>query len=137
IIPPTVSNILAVEAPAHGSGIYSREEIRYILRTAWTGFAAVRQESRELTGQTDLGIHTGVWGCGAYGGNRELMGLFQVLSARMAQIHRVVFHVLDPAGAAAFTSARKVAEKLKERPLAEVLTDIQALDFEWGTSDGN
>src|SRR5262245_38178736 len=39
IEPPTVTNVIAMEAPV-GSGVYSQDEIVFVLRTACTGFSA-------------------------------------------------------------------------------------------------
>ncbi len=43
-------------------------------------------------------IHTGFWGCGAFGGNRVLMTTLQILAAEMAGLERVVFHTGDASG---------------------------------------
>lgn len=43
--PPTVSHIIAIAAPAHGDGLYSREQVETILLTAYTGFQAAALES--------------------------------------------------------------------------------------------
>ena len=43
-------------------------------------------------------VHTGYWGCGAFGGNRVLMAMLQVLAARMAGLERLVFHTGSPGG---------------------------------------
>jgi hypothetical protein len=45
IDPPTASNILAIEAPAHGNGRYKHKEIDFILSSAATGFSAAVRES--------------------------------------------------------------------------------------------
>jgi Poly (ADP-ribose) glycohydrolase (PARG) len=46
---------------------------------------------------TSVAVHTGYWGCGAFGGNRVLMALLQVLAAGSAGLDQLVFHVGDPA----------------------------------------
>src|SRR5262249_26029594 len=43
--PPTISNILAMEAPPGGQGAYTIEQIQGIVITAHTGFTAARIES--------------------------------------------------------------------------------------------
>lgn len=50
-------------------------------------------------------IHTGWWGCGAFGGNRRLMAILQFAAAQLAGVDAVVFHrgsddAADEAGAA-------------------------------------
>ena len=51
IVPPTISNVLAMEAPTGGRGRYGLQDIEYILGTAFTGFAAARFESWQDTVQ--------------------------------------------------------------------------------------
>ncbi|MCW8129586.1 MAG: hypothetical protein KIS92_04300 [Planctomycetota bacterium] len=140
LVPPTRSNILAIEASSYGSGAYTREQIALILRTAATGFAAARQESHEAFGaEAEPVIHTGFWGCGAFGGNRVLMTLLQIAAARAAGIRRVVFHLGDAQGAGPFAKARK----LWDGPIGacrrtdDLIAKVEALGLEWGVSDGN
>jgi hypothetical protein len=45
ITPPTLTNILAIEAPPGGRGTYRMDEIGGILRTAYSAFAAARVDS--------------------------------------------------------------------------------------------
>jgi hypothetical protein len=81
IQPPTITNLIAIEAPSYGSGVYSQGEIAYILRTAYSGFHAAVLESTQAAVEANASaapvvvVHTGFWGCGAYGGNRILMAL--------------------------------------------------------------
>ena len=39
-----------------------------------------------------MAIHTGYRGCGAYGGNRELMSLFQIIAAKFTKVGSLAFH---------------------------------------------
>jgi hypothetical protein len=64
IVPPTISHILAMEALPGGRGMYSLDEIRDVLLTAYTGFSAARAESLEA-GARETHVHTGHWGTGA------------------------------------------------------------------------
>src|SRR5262245_40255697 len=43
IDPPTISNIIAMAAPACGTGVYSERDIDYIFATAFTSFSAARE----------------------------------------------------------------------------------------------
>lgn len=141
IDPPTVTNIIAMAAPAGGSGIYTREEIEGILLTAYTAFAAAVAESATLAPGADVVVHTGYWGCGAFGGNRVLMSLLQMLAAEMAGVGRLVFHTVSAEGATPFDEARDTMRDLfPERvaiPVAEVVLRIISQRYEWGMSDGN
>jgi hypothetical protein len=148
IVPPTITNLIAMEAPSYGSGAYTATQIDYILRTAYTGFRAARIESSQPieTIQTevspDVVIHTGFWGCGAYGGNRILMALVQILAARLAEIDRLVFHTFDQAGSNALAAAEGMLERVwptgnDPRDARGLIAGVQALGFQWGMSDGN
>ncbi len=142
IDPPTVTNIIAMEAPAGGYGSYQYDEIEYILRTAVTGFAAAKIESQLECEQPIVIIHTGFWGCGAYGGNRVLMALFQLLAARIAQIDRLIFHTGDLVGAQALAKAHEILDRDfgVDRcyfETSELLAKIEAMKFHWGVGDGN
>lgn len=136
IEPPTVTNLIAVAAPRGGRGLYTAAEIERVLITAYTGFrAAVLQ-----AGDGPTAVHTGFWGCGAFGGNRELMALLQVLASGMAGVERLVFHTFDAAGSAAFdTALGRIDEGLAESSIdtRRLLDGIAAMGFEWGVSDGN
>jgi len=136
IDPPTITNIIAMAAPAHGKGRYSHAEIEYILTTAFTGFSAAARESAAAPAV----VHTGFWGCGAFGGNRVLMTLLQLVAARMAGIRVLVFHAAGEPERAVFDRAAAVlADELESEtsttgPLIQRIAD---LGFEWGQSDGN
>jgi hypothetical protein len=136
IEPPTVSNVLAMAAPGYGSGTYTLEDVERVLATAYTGFGAAAIES----GPAPAAIHSGFWGCGAFGGNRVLMLLLQVVAAGAAGIERLVLHLPGRAGAEALDAAlRLIRDELAGPSLAtsDVLRRIVARRFAWGVSDGN
>jgi hypothetical protein len=137
---PTMSNILAIEAPAYGAGRYSRWEIGFILRTAYSGFLAARVEAGMALGGSVV-IHTGFWGCGAYGGNRTLMTILQIAAARFARIDRLAYYTFDDKGLADFEKARELSERILPAEAASVsvdgfIEDVHALGLVWGRSDG-
>jgi Poly (ADP-ribose) glycohydrolase (PARG) len=140
--PPTITHVIAMAAPAGGRGRYRTDEIEHVLVTAFTAFhAAVLESVRARGAGTPVVVHTGFWGCGAFGGHRVLITTIQVLAAEMAGVSQIVFHTGDPTGAAAIGDARRfIAEKLFDgSPLAvgELLERIEAAGYEWGVSDGN
>jgi len=168
IDPPTLTNLIAMEAPSYGRGAYTEEQIRFILTTAFTGFSAACSESRTTDKPSaEVVIHTGFWGCGAYGGNRVVMALLQLLAAQCSGVDRLVFHVPDPAGAEDLEAARHLLEEMLVGPAqkgrgisglwqsvfktsgkassnseltlstAEFISGIEARGFMWGESDGN
>jgi hypothetical protein len=137
--PPTTSNILAMAAPAYGRGAYSSRELSHILNTAYTGFSAARCESILIGSPTHrVVVHTGFWGCGAFGGNRSLMTILQSLAADLAEVD-LVFWAFDDPGVRIVEDARAVYSRLiaSRNSLRDILASIENMGFEWGTSDGN
>ena len=139
--PPATHNVIAIAAPAYGVGHYTRETIERILVTAYTGFRAAVAESGRLAGtNAPASVHTGYWGCGAFGGNRVLMTVLQLVAAQIAGVARVVFHTANVAGGPPLEEAvRVLSEELV--PAGEMSADglldrVVALDFEWGMSNG-
>jgi hypothetical protein len=141
IDPPTVTNLIAMAAPGFGVGAYSDSQIHSILTTAFTGFRAAVLEAESAHGPAAATVvHTGYWGCGAFGGNRVLMAALQALAAEMAGVRRLVLHTFDRAGSRAWDEARGVLHTLAGRapvPTAELIARIAAVGFAWGESDGN
>jgi len=135
--PPTTTNVLAMAAPSGGYGCYTVQEIRSILVTAYTGFRAAVLESERLRGGAcEVVVHTGWWGCGAFGGNRVMMGTLQALAAEMAGVNRIEFFV---GGEEGFASLAEAADLLAAcaGSLGHWINDLEAKNLEWGLSDGN
>jgi len=142
IDPPTVTNLTAMAAPSGGRGAYHRSEIDYILSTAYTGFrSAVLESKRNRGDDSPVMVHSGFWGCGAFGGNRVLMALLQALAAELAGLERLVMHTFDATGTLALERARVVLGDVlgsgSKIAVDDLIERIVAREFEWGTSDGN
>ncbi|HEY5484910.1 MAG TPA: hypothetical protein VIK31_14070 [Propionibacteriaceae bacterium] len=141
IVPPTISNLIAISAPPGGYGRYTDDEIRSILATAYTGFRAAAVESVRLQDQgTRVAVHSGYWGCGAFGGNRVLMALLQVVAAGMAGLDRLAFHMGGMGGDAPLDTALGIVDDLLggEPLMTRALIDeLVGMGFAWGVSDGN
>jgi hypothetical protein len=142
IEPPTLTNFLAMAAPAGGFGPYDQSEIRLILETAYTGFRAVALETARLHGDGATAVvHTGYWGCGAFGGNRVLMSLLQAVSAAMAGVDQLAFHTGPPGGDGPLNDAGDLlgGELAATSPVETdgLIDRIAAMGFQWGVSDGN
>lgn len=136
IEPPTVTNLIAIAAPGYGSGSYTKRQIEGILATAFTGFRAAVIESEGAP----VVIHSGFWGCGAFGGNRVLMLLLQVVAAGAAGVERLVLHLPGTKGADALEAALNVIREELAGPsiaTAELVRRLVARRFAWGVSDGN
>jgi Poly (ADP-ribose) glycohydrolase (PARG), Macro domain fold len=139
--PPTLTNVLAMAAPRGGRGAYRREEIVAVLTTAFTGFRATVVESLRAMGPgTAVAVHSGFWGCGAFGGNRTLMALLQWIAADMAGIDLLVLHSADPGGRAAFAAAVDRRDEVARAGVSDiggVIDRVQAMGFQWGVGDGS
>lgn len=143
ISPPTITNLIAMEAPKYGSGNYSIVQILDIFNTATTAFTAVKIESLHETKESaNIIIHTGNWGCGVYGGNKTLMALLQVISAQIVGIKYLIYHTYDPESTNDYKDAIKLFNSLlmeenKELRIMDILTKIQKFGFRWNVPNGN
>ncbi len=105
--------------------------------TAYTGFRAAVVESQRAGLATV--IHSGFWGCGAFGGNRVMMLILQELAARMAGVERLELHVMDEAGRkAAEAGASQVKDLLTAHKIGtEAAIDrVVAMGLRWGVGNG-
>lgn len=142
ITPPTVSNIIAMAAPGMGHGRYSIYQIEKIIVVATTGFTAAVSESERIHGAASKAIiHTGFWGCGAFGGNKMLMVMLQMVAAGMSGVSEIVFHAADPAGKTevnrSIETLGDMATRSANADTEALVADIESMGFEWGVSDGN
>ena len=140
--PPTVTNIIAIAALSNGWGAYQREEIVYHLQTAYTGWRAAVLESWQLRGERcPVVIHTGFWGCGAFGGNRVLMTLLQMLAAEAAGVDRLYVYTADESGPQAYMQAERLLnEELaapEPLPTDRLIDRLLAFGFRWGRGTGD
>eukprot|EP00761_Pharyngomonas_kirbyi_P013008 gb/GECH01013035.1/.p1 GENE.gb/GECH01013035.1/~~gb/GECH01013035.1/.p1 ORF type:complete len:386 (+),score=98.09 gb/GECH01013035.1/:1-1158(+) len=157
--PPTLSNIIAMEAPCGRKGEYTLSDINLIFDTAFSGFkAAVIDSKRSLiehgsdskqkqTEQVEVEIHTGHWGGGAYGGNKDIMVILQILAATAAHADRLVYHTftdVEPylSGVTGLELLLGLVERrydgpMNKVPLSLVFDALQSMGYEWGIGDGN
>lgn len=87
-------------------------------------------------------IHTGAWGTGAYGGNRVVMVLLQVLAAACAGAGAIVYHAFDKPGKEAFDLAMVLLAQLlpdseQQVTLSSFFSSLEKQKLCWGLSDGN
>jgi hypothetical protein len=142
--PVPLSNIFAMKAPSpcDTDSRYLPETLGSILRTAHTTFSAVVSASSALFGAKPTVVHTGAWGCGAFGGSVAVMARLQFLAALTAGVDEIVFHAFTP-------GQRRVAElardfivglpgKLVAAPkVSSVLEMVNSEAYTWGSGDGN
>ena len=144
---PRTTNVLAIEAPKPCRGEYTHGQLVRILETAYTGFAAVAAVSNGDAAKDGAAVrvHTGHWGCGAYGGSKPLMALLQTCAARLAGVS-LVYHAFDEEGVAAAEAGLQKLDELLDRIevgpegtaiLDKMLAELVKMGFKWGQSDGN
>ncbi|CAF0922063.1 unnamed protein product [Rotaria sp. Silwood1] len=153
--PPQVVNLIAIEAPSYGEGCYTYDQINYILTNCYTGFKAAqilahkthemntyaskshdRRPSRSEPNIFRTVIHTGWWGCGAYGNNRQMMLITQMLAAHWAHADEIIFHTQNNEHENDITKARAVFEQLKNgQQVREIIEEIIKLNLEWEKSN--
>ena len=128
------NNILAVAAPECGHGEYTKEQIVFIMKTLLAGFGAAARIS-EQDGKKSCAIHTGRWGCGAFGNSEELMLLAQIVAASMTGVVRLLFHAVS---ADALAAAQEKFSALPERlSLGGAVDFLLEQRYRWGKTDGN
>ncbi|KAJ5077866.1 poly(adp-ribose) glycohydrolase [Anaeramoeba ignava] len=158
INPPTISNIMAMEAPTGGRGFYSRKDIDYCFSALYSGFYAAKldsekafyeqekeneneKENEEKIQKPIVIINTGFWGCGAYGGNRQLMTILQILASRVAKVDEIIYYTGDKKGTQIFDQSLKILESIHkdktQQKTEEILQKLFEMKFKWGFSDGN
>lgn len=139
--PPVPSHIIALAAPT-GTGAYTPRQIIDILQTALSGFsAAILESARHSVAAAQVTIHTGWWGCGAFGGHRALMALLQILAAKMSGLGHLIFHIGPEHDRCHFQDALSfldlVTSQGSTRDIPTIISEIETLKFHWGQSDGN
>ena len=140
--PPTITNLIAMSAtqPDLGQEAYDEDDIRFLIATAFTGFRAAVLESERMSAGAPVVVHTGFWGCGAFGGNRVLMTLLQTVAAQMAGLTKIVFHTGDPSGDRDLAEMRLTLGDMtvdEAEPTDRLIDELEAMAFPWGESDGN
>lgn len=130
--PPTVTNILALAALRPDRGEYTEAQIRALLKRAYTGFRALVLDSERGT------LHTGYWGCGAYGGNKGLVTAIQLLAAGAAGVEQVCFWWgFTELDRTALTHAIAIAEKLDGKTVEEAIELLASAGYRWGDANEN
>lgn len=78
---------------------------------------------------------------GAYGGNKTLMALLQILASKAAKVDTLVYHTFMNIFTEKYIEATKILDKLlpDDKPVKTeyILKKIQEMKFKWGVSDGN
>ena len=86
-------------------------------------------------------IHTGFWGCGAFGGNRQLMTILQSFAADLAKVDLKFWAVNDSGAKDALKYYEWYQSITEPRAINKfthnLLERLLARKYQWGESDGN
>jgi hypothetical protein len=104
--------------------------------TAYTGYRAL--VLCQSTSGTDAVLHTGHWGCGAFGGNKGLMAAIQILAAGTAGVKRIHFwYGSTEMDKTAVKHGMDVAAALSSKLLRDVIDLLVAAEYSWGGANEN
>jgi len=145
--PPMIVNLIAMAALGYGNGSYKLQELVDIYTTAFTSFNAARIESILAVNNGQINgdkkpyvvIHTGNWGTGAFGGNKQVMAIIQLAAAWQAKVDKIVYHTFDGSGSQGYQQGLKILESEFKDQMSteEFLKKLVLKQFQWGVSDGN
>eukprot|EP01119_Soliformovum_irregulare_P024335 TRINITY_DN869_c0_g1_i2.p1 TRINITY_DN869_c0_g1~~TRINITY_DN869_c0_g1_i2.p1 ORF type:complete len:244 (+),score=63.28 TRINITY_DN869_c0_g1_i2:344-1075(+) len=144
ISPPSISNIIAMAAIGYIHGQYTHGQISTLIGTAFSAFSAAIVESKQKfnedhrDGRPKVIIHTGYWGCGAFGGNQIVMALIQLMAAHLCGIDELVFYTMTKENAQSYDEALIVYQDLISNgtSVSKAMEEIVKRGFEWGTTNG-
>ena len=132
IRPPTRSNIVAITALPPQYGMYTMNQIADMLGTAYAGFRATVLTSDDVT------LHTGHWGCGAFGGNKGLVAAMQILAAGMAGVSSLHYwYGYTHQDRTALEHGVQVASLLNNMPTLRAVELLDSAGYSWGIANEN
>ena len=131
IRPPTRSNIVAIVAIQPNHGTYTREQIQELYHTAYIGFHSVALTKPHAT------IHTGHWGCGAFGGNKGLLATLQILAAAAGVDRLVCWYGHTTMDRTAVEHGQHVASFLQGKGTGDAIDLLVSAGYRWGNANEN
>eukprot|EP01083_Nonionella_stella_P054730 144464_1 len=166
--PAMVDNVICIASVMGCQRKYKRAQIDKLLKTAYTGFNGAVCESayQELKGKTkrkrrkscndtneektdtqqkEIIVHTGNWGCGAFGGNIEVHCMIQVIACVAAGVDRMVYHAVDQNSKTKAVHGCKVllkelCPKCKDKKgrlkTKLFISELLKRGYKWGTPNG-
>ena len=123
-------NILAMTAPnsGYGNDLYTEQELILLLTCLLVGFGGAAKCTSESK-KKECVIHTGNWGCGAFGNDKELVYLMQMFCASVTGISKIVFHGLSITDKAILENARKKLAEVKDGD--RIIDFLLAQEYRW------
>jgi hypothetical protein len=141
VVPSSASptNLICIASLREGVGKYSVSDIATTFVTAYAGFAAAVNAAALVVPMKKVVIHTGNWGCGAFGNDVELMTILQITAARLVGgVKKMHYHSVSAASAAKVLNAQGwVKYNMQDKaPVAQYLRALHARGIEWGEGNG-
>lgn len=130
------NNILAMAAPSSGYGKdpYTSEQICLIMETLLVGFGGAAK-CTSASKKKECVIHTGNWGCGAFGNDKELIYFLQIFCASVTGITKIVFHGINESDMVILEKAQKKLSEFKDNE--NIIDFMLAQKYCWHFGDGN
>jgi len=157
--PPQIAHILAITAldvlaVSKPGAEYTVRDIEATFAMVFRGFMQAKLEAVDAMAatKTDINslpafrvvVHTGNWGCGAFGGNHMMTGMIQMAAARAADVD-LHFHAgNDRPTMSAAAEYEKAKDEMANtvwpsggaKSRAEVVKALEALKLTWNKGDG-
>ncbi len=132
-------NIASMSAFGYMSGLYTPDQVNTYLRTAVKTFAMCVWQSTSGLNTNQTIIHTGNWGCGAFGNDLTMMTMVQYAAACLVGVNQIYFHAFDSKSAEVTRAALMKFDLELEKRLHMTADSIQSfllsLERSWGSSN--
>jgi len=140
IHPPQNTNIIAMASLGYGKSYYTADQYSHLFLTALAAFSGARQETDD---HTECIIHTGLWGCGAFGMSKSVSVLVQWMAASLAGVDKLKLHCVTKENN---VQVRQILQEFskKAHPIQQSYMSVSdffaELDkkkaYKWGMSNG-
>jgi hypothetical protein len=131
---PHYNNIIAMSAPPCGHGEYSQLEIEHIVKAVLCAFEEAVNMTKTIGQDSFVTIHTGNWGCGAFGGKKECMYLSQLIGAKLTGVDEIVFHTIDEV---ILQNAIRKFSEISDMTYEFAVAFLCSQKYFWEITDGN
>ena len=131
----SISNIIAMSSLFGFDGLYRAEQIGWLISNAYSAFVGAKL----ISNTKSCSIQTGFWGCGAFGGNKTLMIIVQIIVAHLSRVEKISFYIVNQKNLICANEAVLLAKKLLNNFSSTecIINELVNLNFNWRNSDKN
>jgi len=150
---PMNTNIIAMASRRGMMKKYNEEDVNILFNTAYSAFSGALEEAKHSFSQNkikdnennesrllEVVIHSGNWGCGAFGGNVEMHSLLQIIAAHEAKIDYFRYHSVGEVDSLQVQQACKTIDDIfGNRPQLtwkEFMTKLLKCEYRWRMPNG-